>query len=118
MLGFKMTGLLCFVMAMLSGKHPPAQAQEMTTAADQRRDDSVVMVQAKVDANSMPITKLWEALSAERAYVTQMKIDAAAGRNYSTWLSGGGIAGILASLGLQLKPKRRRRGSGNDEDDE
>ena len=117
MLGFKMTALLCFVMAMFSGNHPPARAQEMITAADQRRDDSVVMVQAKVDANTLSIAKQWEALSAIRADVTQMKIDAAAGRNFSTWLSGGGIAGILASLGLQLKPKRRRR-SLDDEEDE
>ena len=117
MLACKSVALLCFSFALFAGRHPPALAQGTTTAADQRRDDSVVALQKGLDANAASIARLWDANNGLRADVTQMKIDAAAGRNYSTWLSGGGIAGILASIGLQVRPKRRRR-SRQDEEDE
>ena len=98
--------------AMLSGRHPPAQAQTsdaVRQAVDnQHRDDYISGLQATEATNAASIAKLGDSIAQIKEDIKKIQIDEAAGTKTSTWINSGTIAAILASIGFQVKGSKKK----------
>jgi hypothetical protein len=117
--------------AVLSGRHPPAHAQqpspvrEAEIRADQRRDDNLETLAGGVKANQASIQRQWDAINALRGDIAkvaqaqqQQQTTDAGDKGGASKLLITALVGNITTIGLQVAGRRRRKSRDDDDDEE